>query len=353
MNPRYPASRRYRRHQSSVPKPAVLLMAGVCVLVAGWLVWPKAETSVESPQAQVAEPVQQPETKQVPPVEPAVVEAEDDVVRTVQTPAELKVETAKEPEPVEEVDAEPAPLPSPAPAKRDPNAKRVLVSVSEEDVEPGKRDVEFQFYKGLIEHRVVLPGDQGQKGMRTALSKRPANHAVPDFSAIQSAVLKTVAAKRPVDKKSQKSKFKPRSEAQNRTAEAWSPAKSIRYARNLQAMAMGARQGPSAAVQGYLKRHDEAAQRKVSPRISTPVMSRSGMFAVQVAAFNRYEQAQKLLGRLMRQGEQARILPGKINGAPVYRVRVGPFRTRTDANNTARRWQVKGLSAMVTRHVPG
>ncbi|ABK43226.1 Sporulation domain protein [Magnetococcus marinus MC-1] len=372
MNPRYPTSRRYRRHaETSQPKPARLLLLGVCVVVAGWLIWPKAENPGQ-PGEQAQQPVAQARVVEVnKPIivdKPVVEEAPVQEVRQIQAPAALQVEKVAVVLPVMAAKSAPAPspLPTPVPVKHDEiaaSAKKPAANSAGDahataaqqvaQLDPADRDVEFQFYKGLVEHRVVLPGDQGQKGMRTAVSERPLEQAhAPDFSAIQSAVLKTVSSARPADGADEKAKFAPRDEAQNHTAEAWSPAKSMLYARNLQALSMGNRQGPVASVQSYLKRQDDAAQRQ---RYTPPPTGRvaEGMFVVQVAAFSRYEPAQKLLGRLMRQGEPARILPGTVNGAPVFRVRVGPFQNRTDADNTAHRWQVKGLSAMVTRHAPG
>ena len=66
-----------------------------------------------------------------------------------------------------------------------------------------------------------------------------------------------------------------------------------------------------------------------------------GDYFVQVAAFKGSSRAEKLMSRLLAQGENAFIEPARVNGSLYHRVRVGPLNTDHDARNALRR--VRGM----------
>jgi cell division septation protein DedD len=75
---------------------------------------------------------------------------------------------------------------------------------------------------------------------------------------------------------------------------------------------------------------------KPAPRTPEPA---AGEFAVQVAAPKDRGSAEAIARRLVGKGYSAYVLePGAGSASPIYyRVRVGPFKTRRDADETRRR----------------
>jgi cell division septation protein DedD len=75
-----------------------------------------------------------------------------------------------------------------------------------------------------------------------------------------------------------------------------------------------------------------------NPPAPAPAPASVSGFAVQVAALNVRKEAETVAHRLSAKGYEAYVLASTA-GAPVYRVRVGPFKTRRDAESTANRLQ--------------
>jgi cell division septation protein DedD len=74
----------------------------------------------------------------------------------------------------------------------------------------------------------------------------------------------------------------------------------------------------------------------------------SAQFTVQVAAFSNHESAEKLRARLKELGYEARI----TGGAPPYRVRVGRYATRAQADSATARMKVQHVDGYVTAAEP-
>jgi hypothetical protein len=76
--------------------------------------------------------------------------------------------------------------------------------------------------------------------------------------------------------------------------------------------------------------------------------SANGPFSVQVGAFPTRAAAEQLRGRLATQGFTARIVPG----ARVFRVRVGRYSTKTNAERAARRLKAARMDAWIVDAEP-
>jgi DedD protein len=87
-----------------------------------------------------------------------------------------------------------------------------------------------------------------------------------------------------------------------------------------------------------------AAPATVAPK---PVASAQGGWAVQVGAFGSAASARKLVGDLKQDGLSAYVAPLTRNGKTLHRVRVGPERTRGEAETLAAQIKRKGLPAAV------
>nr|CRH08215.1 Conserved protein of unknown function. putative Sporulation domain protein [Candidatus Magnetococcus massalia] len=385
MNPRYPTSRQYRRHRKAPSTTPFWVISGLLVSgIAGWLLiagdgtQPSGQSRVEQVSLPADSPLPTPAQEAVEQaaqqaLEIAAQQAEpregEQVAQQGQPQSQAGAEAASVAEqPVEaEVSIKPGWKAEPVTPKKVTDARRKEPQAAESQVAAAKKEsakssepdnsykpieVDFKFYSGLTQQRVVLPGDQGRKGMRTALSRRTRKGDTgSNLQAIQSAVIKATSGERVAQAQMDKSKFAPRQTAHNPQAVAWAPAKPQQRVSNKKGAVWTAGQ----AIQSYMKVQDRAAERTVrrTPATQHSAVMGKRAFDVQVAAFSQYRPASALLGRLKRQGEQARILTGQVNGTAVYRVRLGPFSNRAAASRAAQRWQVKGLSAMVTRPISG
>jgi cell division septation protein DedD len=81
-----------------------------------------------------------------------------------------------------------------------------------------------------------------------------------------------------------------------------------------------------------------APARAATPRRETP----PGGFRVQVLSVSSRADAEAEAARLSRQGLPARVEPGTGPRGTVYRVRVGPYATREEAEETSRRLSSQG-----------
>ena len=73
-----------------------------------------------------------------------------------------------------------------------------------------------------------------------------------------------------------------------------------------------------------------------------------GAFTVQVAAFTSEDRASALRERLERVWPAARVQRAEVAGRTLWRVRVGPYATREEAERQARRLAGAGYDALVT-----
>jgi cell division septation protein DedD len=77
-----------------------------------------------------------------------------------------------------------------------------------------------------------------------------------------------------------------------------------------------------------------------------PAPSSSG-WALQVNAFRSRENADKEVAQLKTKGYPAFVAPGQAGG--LFRVRVGPYAQRADADRVAARMRQEGMKPSVTR----
>ena len=82
---------------------------------------------------------------------------------------------------------------------------------------------------------------------------------------------------------------------------------------------------------------------------SVPELSGAGLF-LQLASYRERSQAQQLIDKLTRLGiPRARLVEGEVEGkGTYYRVRIGPFSTRTDAEVAKQRLEAsQGFKALI------
>jgi DedD protein len=90
----------------------------------------------------------------------------------------------------------------------------------------------------------------------------------------------------------------------------------------------------------------KAAEPASAPKTSMPAPSASG-WALQVNAFRSRENADKEVAQLKAKGYPAFVAPGQAGG--LFRVRVGPYAQRADADRVAARMRQEGMKPSVTR----
>ncbi len=90
------------------------------------------------------------------------------------------------------------------------------------------------------------------------------------------------------------------------------------------------RQGPDAAVE--VTRETAVAPSKPTPQ---PGAHDAGDLVVQVFSSNDAAQARKVLGRLASSGHPAFLSPVEVEGRTMYRVRIGPYAERVEAERVA------------------
>jgi cell division protein FtsN len=103
-------------------------------------------------------------------------------------------------------------------------------------------------------------------------------------------------------------------------------------ARDPAAILSGAAPGPSASA----------------PR-STVAAAEPFVFFVQAGAFTRSEEAEQQKAKLALMGHIANITEREQSGRTVYRVRLGPMRTRDEADALQVRLQTAGMETQIVR----
>ena len=73
------------------------------------------------------------------------------------------------------------------------------------------------------------------------------------------------------------------------------------------------------------------------------------IYSIQAASFRNKEDADQLRARLLLQNMQARTAASRVNGQTWYRVVVGPFQGRLEADRAMTRLREQGLSAIRLR----
>lgn len=73
------------------------------------------------------------------------------------------------------------------------------------------------------------------------------------------------------------------------------------------------------------------------------------VFFVQAGAYTRQDEAEQQRAKLAMLGQTARITEREQNGRVVYRVRVGPFETRGEADGLQGKLQESGIEAQLVR----
>jgi cell division protein FtsN len=73
------------------------------------------------------------------------------------------------------------------------------------------------------------------------------------------------------------------------------------------------------------------------------------VFFVQAGAYTRQDEAEQQRAKLAMLGQTARITEREQSGRVVYRVRVGPFETRGEADSLQGKLQQSGIEAQLVR----
>ena len=87
-------------------------------------------------------------------------------------------------------------------------------------------------------------------------------------------------------------------------------------------------------------------KRSASPAVAAAPPPSSARFAIQVGAFAERDSAELLRGELQKGGYPAYVAVGAASGTPRWRVRVGPYPSREDADGIAA--QLKSARALPT-----
>ena len=106
--------------------------------------------------------------------------------------------------------------------------------------------------------------------------------------------------------------------------------------------ASGAARDPAAILSG-------AAPPASAPQRSTALGGEPFVFFVQAGAYTRNEDAEQHRAKLALMGQVANISEREQAGRVVYRVRVGPFRTRDDADTLLVKLQAAAIEAQIVR----
>lgn len=307
MNPRYPTTAKYRRHNRPLWERGRPVMLGLLALGGVSMIWnviawgfgggdgggdlppapasvqvaaPLAATPYEPPRAlRVVQPAQAMQqaapVEEVKPTRPAMpvittinlpIASPSPAARALAAPVKPGVAAPVVPAPAvatPEVPLAPVELPPPTPPL-------MQVEAVPPPEQPQVTDVELSFYHDLREHRVQLPVEDA-KGQNVGWKSITAPVAVP----------------------------------------------------------------PSALL---------PAPATVKPGVEK--------FVVQLAAFPSAESANALAQRLRGAGAVVSLLPVQVAGATLYRLRMGPYPTRAEADNAAQRWGgMAGTSGMVMREI--
>jgi len=88
---------------------------------------------------------------------------------------------------------------------------------------------------------------------------------------------------------------------------------------------------------------------KPAPRPAKPVSMQKTDWAVQLGSFSSQQNARRLAGEVGGHGFSVFLMPLDRSGKKLYRVRVGPLKTRAEATELAARLKKLGYSGQVTQ----
>jgi cell division protein FtsN len=115
-------------------------------------------------------------------------------------------------------------------------------------------------------------------------------------------------------------------------------------------------QGPAPGTAGAVAARDPAAilsggaaSAAASPPRSTAATVEPFVYFVQAGAFTRSEEAEQQKAKLALMGHSAGITEREQAGRTVYRVRLGPMRTRDEADALQVRLQTSGMETQIVR----
>ena len=115
--------------------------------------------------------------------------------------------------------------------------------------------------------------------------------------------------------------------------------------------AVAAASGPAAAASAPRAGRDPAAilSGAVTPGPAAARGPEPFVFFVQAGAFTRQDEAEQQRAKLAMVGQTARITEREQNGRVVYRVRMGPFETRNEAEGLQNRLQESAIESQLVR----
>ena len=114
---------------------------------------------------------------------------------------------------------------------------------------------------------------------------------------------------------------------------------------------MAAASGPAAAASAPRAGRDPAAilSGAVTPGPAAARGPEPFVFFVQAGAFTRQDEAEQQRAKLAMVGQTARITEREQNGRVVYRVRMGPFETRNEAEGLQNKLQASAIDSQLVR----
>ncbi len=112
-------------------------------------------------------------------------------------------------------------------------------------------------------------------------------------------------------------------------------------------LSFGAASALNAVEAGVVPVKIRVVAQPAEPSAVAPATVTPNRFSVQVGAFARRTQADKLREAVASDGSLAYVLETVVGGEPLFRVRVGPFRDKPAAQAAADRLAARGYLAVV------
>ena len=104
-----------------------------------------------------------------------------------------------------------------------------------------------------------------------------------------------------------------------------------------------------AAVPARPTRDPAAILSGTAPAASTARAGDPFVYFVQAGAYTRIEEAEQQRARLGLMGQAAKITEREQQGRSIYRVRLGPYETRQEADSTLGRLQEASIAGQLVR----
>lgn len=266
MNPKFPTSKRYRRHKNKpLTKPQVWLL--ISILVIGFWLFSWIGSSDPTPPA----------VHQTATLDPIALD-KNKPTKNSETILQPHIRPTRHQKKFKQLSL---PTQSSVPAKSQPSSALSLP----DSLAPKMRkpDVDLTFYKELPRKKVILPAEPEKKSLLSRVSK-VSKKSVP-----------TSVWKKP-----------PTQHTQTLKTTKQTPINPTRY-------------------------------------------------LVQIAVFPNFEHAVDLVKKLRQKGADPRVVTVNNNNGPssLFRVRLGPFNNKPEANKALLRWKISGQPAMIMKATPG